>query len=118
MFEYKQREEVYNAKRNELFEIEAAYRYLQEKFDDSLRGPIRDRKKTQLVMLDSLAGQKDDFKRKNKQLDAANNDLLDKIDNLQQVKEAKKQEKLDIIAAKDQTQQEALRKQVINDELK
>lgn len=96
MFEYKQREEVYNAKRQELFEIEAAYRYLQEKYDESLRGPWIERKKTQELMLESLAGQKDDFKRKLKQLDAANNDMMDKLDNLQQAIEVRGREKKDL----------------------
>ena len=64
LFEHKHREEIFAHKQKELMEIENAYRYLQGKFDESLKGPMQDRKKTQVCIIESLDGQKEDIERK------------------------------------------------------
>jgi len=99
IFEHKHREEVYQAKRRELLEIENAFRYLQNNHADRATGPTEQKRKTQDIMIESLESQVKDQKRKSRQLQAARADLTDKNQACQEAIEVRKQELRDLADA-------------------
>ena len=64
LFEHKHREAVYASKRQELLEIENAYRYIQQKHAERTTGPAKQKAATQEIMTVSMEDQLKDQKRK------------------------------------------------------
>ena len=118
IFEHDHRQQVYKAKRNELLEIETAYRYLQTQHEARHSGPQQEKKKTQLVIKENLDGQRQDFKRKIKQVKAATNDLADKNNNLAELIDVRRREGEDMKGAFDQLHYDAKKKEQDNQMLK
>ena len=95
IFENKHREAVYVAKRQELLEIETAYRLLQTK-NKNPKKLVESKIKTQDCVIEGLGDQMQDLKRKHKQMMGAQSDMDDKIAGMGDVIDAKANEVKDL----------------------